>query len=322
MLLGEETLLGRYNQASTLHHQFGTPEHALASRLKATLRQRMSAFNIKNRTCFASLLPDPRIIGRPSNLHLYICSFLTTWSGWHTIGPLHSFVFEEMARKHPFTHFQWGATYNTRNIRPVTINIWNRGVRVHIDGAYLQLDNGKSLSMGSAMMTRGTDDAATKATKKADGSAEFLQHYVSATGKKQYGSNKNSFGMYVRKLARPWIRLGLFVTNKDFKEYTEKYPHSEWEWGTDYNRHTIKPLTVTSWNRGYRIHVTTPYMQKDSVDVMCLGTSVWTHNTNDAESKNAEDKFYHRYYQCQNDHRYIAGASNRTQGFVLFVRRM
>jgi len=243
-------------------------------------------------------------------------------SAWQSIGSLHSFVFEEMVRKYPFTHYQWGATYNTFTIRPVAINGWNRGVRVLCDGAYLQGDNGASLYMGSALMTRGTDDAGTQATKKADGTAEFLQHYVTSTGKKTGGSNKNSFGMYVRKLAHPWEKVGRFVTRTDFLKCKEKYPHHDWEWGTNYNMYEIKPLTVTSWNRGHRIHVTTPYIQNDSVDTMRLGTPVWTLGTDDPESKNTGDKFYHRYYQCQkDDHKYTSYSSNGHNGFTLFVRR-
>ena len=136
-------------------------------------------------------------------------------SGWQSIGRLHSFIFEEMARKYPFTHYQWGAIYNTETIRPVAINNWNRGVRVHFNGTYLQGDNGASLYMGSAMMTRDTDDAGTQATKKADGTAEFLHHYVSSTGKKIGGSNSCDFGMYVRKLAHPWKKVGCFVSMTD-----------------------------------------------------------------------------------------------------------
>ena len=240
--------------------------------------------------------------------------------GWKNIGTLHSFNFEEMSRKYPFTHYQWGATYNTTTIRPVTINNWNRGLRVHIDGHYLQGDNGSSLYMGSAMMTRGTDDAGTQATKKADGSAEFLHHYVSPTGKAK-GSNANSFCMHVRKLAHPWTRVGSFVTTTDLNTCLKTYPPDAYEWGTDYNSPAIKPLTVTQWNRGYRIHVTTPYMQNDSVGSMRLGTSVWTRDTDDAESKAAGGKFYHRYYQCQDDHNYLPKGSNGTAGFSLFVRR-
>jgi len=240
-------------------------------------------------------------------------------SAWQSIGSLHSFVFEDMVRKYPFTHYQWGATYNTHTIRALAINGWNRGVHVFCNGTYLQGDNGASLYMGSALMTRGTADAGTQATKKADGTAEFLQHYVSSTGKKTGGSNKNAFGMCVRKFTHPWEKVGHFVTRTDFLKCEEKYPHHAWEWGTNYNSYEIKSLTVTTWNRGHRIHVTTPYIQNDSVDAMRLGTSLWTLGTDDPESKG--DKFYHRYYQCQDDHKYTFYSSNAHGGFTLFVRK-
>ena len=79
MLFGEETLMERlYNQISTANHEVDTLENELVSHLKAVLllRQRIVSSNLTSRPCFASILPDPRIIG-PSRLHLHIHSFLT-----------------------------------------------------------------------------------------------------------------------------------------------------------------------------------------------------------------------------------------------------
>ena len=68
---------------------------------------------------------------------------------------------------------------------------------------------------------------------------------------------------------------------------------THYEYGTNYNGYSIKPLVINTWNRGIRISTVSLMPSGDNAKTMKPYRILWTKNTDDAESK--EGEWYHQY---------------------------
>ncbi|KAL7570723.1 hypothetical protein ACA910_017845 [Epithemia clementina (nom. ined.)] len=261
-----------------------------------------------------------------------------TTTAWKHVGPLKDL--DAFAKNYPFLLYEWGLTFNTRNVLPCTVNGWNGSTKlISITTQYLQGDDGANLSFGTAVFSIGTTDLATKKAAEAHGDNTLVQRYAGwnvdsahpglsyvgtskTLGNKEYLRHETatwaarSPTLYVRRFTYPWMMQSQISTMKDFELMEKMFPWTRFEWGTNYNSYCIKSLTVTKWNRGIRIHVTHPYAMGDDGSKLTFGVPCWTCETSDKESQ--EGFFYHRYVANAMVSKIVA--SNGKDGFKLFVR--
>ena len=221
---------------------------------------------------------------------------------WKELGFLNNIVLGDKLKEFPTTHYEYGATFNNANILPCTLSGWN-GTTLYasITTPYLQGDNGTTLSFGSSVCARGTNDSFTRnLNAKIDTKDDFSQAYVSFKENANFGckggaymQSHRSSRLYVRPFPFAWKKVESIKTESDYIALHNTYPHKMYAWGTDYNGHSIRDLTVTNWNKGLRIHTQVPYPQGDDVTTMKFGVASFTLGTDDEESKSG--RFYHRY---------------------------
>lgn len=71
---------------------------------------------------------------------------------WTNVGTLADY--DTLIVDYPTNNYEWAVTYNA-TINPVTINGWNRGLRISGKHLYPQGDNATGLSWGTTVFTRG-----------------------------------------------------------------------------------------------------------------------------------------------------------------------
>lgn len=102
---------------------------------------------------------------------------------WINVGTVSDFF--DLVKKYPLTHYKFGIKYNTTNdinaIHSLTINGWNKGVRMSTR-EYPQGDDGNSLQMGRVVLTHGLDDC-----------KEWKHHYY--RGNTRYSGNHNAINI-------------------------------------------------------------------------------------------------------------------------------
>ncbi|KAL7566891.1 hypothetical protein ACA910_008618 [Epithemia clementina (nom. ined.)] len=88
-----------------------------------------------------------------------------TTTAWKHVGPLNDL--DAFAKDYPFLLYEWGLTFNTRNVLPCTVNGWNGSTKlISITTHYLQGDDGANLSFGTAVFSIGTTDLQQKKQQK------------------------------------------------------------------------------------------------------------------------------------------------------------
>ncbi len=78
----------------------------------------------------------------------------------------------------------------------------------------------------------------------------------------------------------------------DYQEVLKKYPYTEYQYGVFYNG-IIHQVCINTWNKGVRISTIHTYPQGDNAKDLKEGRTVWTKDTNDAESNKGD--WYHQY---------------------------
>ncbi|MEZ4472881.1 MAG: hypothetical protein R3F60_19265 [bacterium] len=96
---------------------------------------------------------------------------------WRQIGNLNDFF--ALRAQYPFTHYEFGVTYNTQSILPVVFSGWNGGWRVtgqydYIIGDRFPWEGGNSFTHGGAIWTWDTQGAADNACNAA---GSWYQYY-------------------------------------------------------------------------------------------------------------------------------------------------
>lgn len=102
---------------------------------------------------------------------------------WMPVGNMNDY--DNIVKKYPHLDFEWGVRYNSYSITPVEVTNWNRGIRIIVRNLYTHGDDASSFHRGTAMWTRGTDDAESK-------NGWFHHRYVGADMKPCCGSNGNT----------------------------------------------------------------------------------------------------------------------------------
>ncbi|MGK0358684.1 MAG: hypothetical protein ACI9U2_000977 [Bradymonadia bacterium] len=102
--------------------------------------------------------------GNADALHTH--AGVATAKPWVRIGNLNDFF--GLQARYPFTHWEFGVTYNTRSIMPVVFSNWNGGWRVvgqydYIIGDRFPWEGGNSFTHGGAAWMWGTQGAADNA---------------------------------------------------------------------------------------------------------------------------------------------------------------
>jgi len=76
---------------------------------------------------------------------------------WKSVGPISNL--ETILAQYPLTHWQLGVKHNTSlgSIHEVTVNSWNRGIRVSVTNPYPMGDDAKTLKWGNSVFTKNLD---------------------------------------------------------------------------------------------------------------------------------------------------------------------
>lgn len=98
---------------------------------------------------------------------------------WRQVGDLNSLF--GLLDRYPFTHFEYGVTYNTRTIMPVVANNWNGGWRVmglydYLVGDRFPWEGGNSFTKGGSAWFWGTQSAQDDACNNGGSWYQFYYH--------------------------------------------------------------------------------------------------------------------------------------------------
>eukprot|EP00040_Diaphanoeca_grandis_P011673 m.59872 g.59872 ORF g.59872 m.59872 type:complete len:426 (-) comp22770_c0_seq1:377-1654(-) len=236
----------------------------------------------------------------------------TSPKSWQDVGSLDDL--EALSRTFfPSTSYDLGVKFNSGvlgAIHKVTVNSWNRGIRVTVDDMYPQGDDGSTMVLGTAVFCKGLDDIDSTLTWK-----HFYYHQA-ASGQyvcRTSNGEQKQLRVYAKLRAHPWVHVGVLADIEKITSTT--HPLDKYQLGIQYNHSlgSIHAVMVNSWNKGIRVSTST-YPQGDKGNALVFGKAVFVKGTPDTP-----DQFKHYYYQQNAAGKFEQSSSNGHPTVKLFA---
>lgn len=203
---------------------------------------------------------------------------------WVLAGPISSYT--TISSTYPSNTYELGMVYNG-GVQPIFANGWNAGIRVTAYPFYPMGDVATSLTFGTVVVTKGTNDITDK-------NNWYFKYYAMNQGNSFNDAPLSSYGgmtnpsLYYRPIKFPWTQVG---TLGDYVSILANYPTTKFEFGGYWNGY-IQPMTFNDWNSGKRASLTPIYPMGDDSTAFTFGTTVFTTGLSDQTGSD----WYQRYY--------------------------